>query len=61
MGPCARRAVSVCQELLVRALLRAVAIPERATVVACLRGDFYAHTAAYPELAAPLSANHVTA
>ena len=25
----------------------------------CLRGDFYAHTAAYPALADALSANHV--
>jgi WD40 repeat protein/class 3 adenylate cyclase len=43
----------------VHGLLRASAAPERAVVVVCLRGDFYAHTAAYPVLAETLSTNHV--
>ena len=43
----------------VDALDRAAARPERAVVVVCLRGDFYAHTAVYPSLAQALSANHV--
>ena len=43
----------------VEALGRAAASPERAVVIVCLRGDFYAHTAEYPSLAGAISSNHV--
>jgi WD40 repeat protein/class 3 adenylate cyclase len=33
--------------------------PERVAVILSIRGDYYAHAAAYPELAAALVANHV--
>src|SRR5947207_2653886 len=33
--------------------------PERVCVVLTIRGDFYAHLAPYPEMAALLAANHV--
>jgi len=46
-------------EAFVRALLTAAANPDRGVVVICLRGDFYGHVAAYPDLAEALAANHV--
>ena len=33
--------------------------PDRIAVILAIRGDFYAHCAAYPELATALAANHV--
>jgi WD40 repeat protein len=43
----------------VEALMSATREPDRFVVVLCLRGDFYAQTAAYPDVAQALSANHV--
>src|SRR3989442_764833 len=46
-------------EAFVQALLTAAANPDGGVVVICLRGDFYGHVAAYPDLAEALAASHV--